>query len=69
MPDTRSIASHTNKTAILAIILVRYVMIVLDISVVLTGLPKIHQELGFSDAGLASGAVNVAHQMGSLVGR
>jgi EmrB/QacA subfamily drug resistance transporter len=41
------------KTAILAIILVSYVMIVLDTSVVLTGLPNIHQELGFSDAGLA----------------
>lgn len=42
-----------NKSAILAIILISYVMIVLDISVVLTGLPKIHHELGFSDAGLA----------------
>jgi MFS family permease len=53
MPDARQIASHPNKTAILAIILINYVMIVLDISVVLTGLPKIHHELGFSDAGLA----------------
>lgn len=43
----------TNKTAILSIILISYVMIVLDISVVLTGLPKIHQELGFSEANLA----------------
>ncbi|GGF62419.1 MFS transporter [Azorhizobium oxalatiphilum] len=42
-----------NKPAILAIILVSYVMIVLDISVVLTGLPKIRQDLGFSDASLA----------------
>lgn len=41
------------KTAILAIILISYVMIVLDISIVLTGLPKIHQQLGFSEAGLA----------------
>jgi EmrB/QacA subfamily drug resistance transporter len=39
--------------AILAIILVSYVMIVLDISVVLTGLPKIHQQLGFSETNLA----------------
>jgi MFS family permease len=50
-------ATHTvtgsHKTAILAIILVSYVMIVLDISVVLTGLPLIHQDLGFTDAGLA----------------
>lgn len=46
-------ATAPNKTAILAIILVSYVMIVLDISIVLTGLPRIHAELGFSDAGLA----------------
>ncbi|CAN7556590.1 MFS transporter [Pararhizobium sp. LjRoot255] len=43
----------TNQSAILAIILVSYVMIVLDISIVLTGLPKIHAELGFTDAGLS----------------
>jgi MFS family permease len=43
----------THKGAILAIILISYVMIVLDISVVLTGLPKIHQQLGFSEASLA----------------
>ncbi len=42
-----------NKTAILAIILLSYVMIVLDTSIVLTGLPNIHRELGFSDAELA----------------
>jgi MFS family permease len=53
MPDARQIASHPNNTAILAVIVISYVMIVLDISVVLTGLPKIHRELGLSDAGLA----------------
>lgn len=42
-----------NRPTILAIILVSYVMIVLDISIVITGLPKIHAELGFSDAGLS----------------
>src|SRR5450830_1602322 len=42
-----------HKAAILAIILVSYVMIVLDTSIVLTGLPKIHRELGFTDTGLA----------------
>ena len=46
-------AATPHKPAILAIILVSYVMIILDTSVVLTGLPKIHQELGFSDTGLA----------------
>lgn len=45
--------SHAHKNAILAIILISYVMIVLDISVVLTGLPKIHAELGFSESDLA----------------
>jgi EmrB/QacA subfamily drug resistance transporter len=53
MPKTGQTATPSNKTAILAIILISYVMIVLDISIVLTGLPKIHQELGFTDAGLA----------------
>jgi EmrB/QacA subfamily drug resistance transporter len=45
--------NSVNKGAVLAIILISYVMIVLDISVVLTGLPKIHQELGFSESDLA----------------
>jgi EmrB/QacA subfamily drug resistance transporter len=53
MPNSDATTLPPNKTAILAIILISYVMIVLDISVVLTGLPKIHTELGFSDAGLA----------------
>ncbi|WDZ75259.1 MFS transporter [Ensifer adhaerens] len=43
----------TRKTAILAIIIVSYLMIVLDISIVITGLPKIRDELQFSDAGLS----------------
>ncbi|WP_244561036.1 MFS transporter [Azospirillum oryzae] len=38
---------------ILAIILLSYVMIVLDVSIVITGLPKIQAELGFTDAGLS----------------
>lgn len=42
-----------HQGAVLAIILTSYVMIVLDISVVLTGLPKIHLQLGFSEANLA----------------
>jgi MFS family permease len=53
MPIATHMTVSPNKTAILAIILISYVMIVLDISIVLTGLPKIHQELGFTDAGLA----------------
>ncbi|TIO72542.1 MAG: MFS transporter [Mesorhizobium sp.] len=50
---SQAAASGLNKAAILAIILVSYVMIVLDTSIVLTGLPRIHQGLGFTDAGLA----------------
>lgn len=46
-------SSEPHKGAILAIILVSYVMIVLDISVVLTGLTNIHVQLGFSEANLA----------------
>jgi len=42
-----------NRNAVLAIILVSYVMIVLDISIVITALPKIHVGLGFSDTGLS----------------
>jgi EmrB/QacA subfamily drug resistance transporter len=53
MPIGHDATTSPNKTAILAIILISYVMIVLDISIVLTGLPRIHAELGFSDAGLA----------------
>ncbi|CAN7474485.1 MFS transporter [Rhizobium sp. LjRoot98] len=53
MPDHQQTSASPNKNAILAIILISYVMIVLDISIVLTGLPKIHAELGFSDAGLS----------------
>ncbi|MBI1205465.1 MAG: MFS transporter [Rhodopseudomonas sp.] len=45
--------SRLNKPAILTIILASYVMIVLDTSVVLTGLPNIHRDLGFTDTGLA----------------
>jgi EmrB/QacA subfamily drug resistance transporter len=52
-PSRPSRHGGVNLTAILAIIMVSYVMIVLDISIVITGLPKIHTELGFTDAGLS----------------
>jgi EmrB/QacA subfamily drug resistance transporter len=68
-----------HKRAILAIILVSYVMIVLDTSVVLTGLPKIHLEMGFSDSGLAwvqsaytltfGGFLLLAARAGDIIGR
>lgn len=41
------------RWAVLSIILTSYLMIVLDVSIVITGLPRIQQSLGFSDAGLS----------------
>src|SRR5437773_710876 len=42
-----------NSTRLLAIILASYLMIVLDVSIVITALPKIHHTLGFSTTGLS----------------
>lgn len=50
---TRRTTTERTKAAILAIILVSYVMVILDTSVVLTGLPQIHRDLGLTDAELA----------------
>jgi MFS family permease len=72
-------ANDKHKSAILAIILVSYVMIVLDTSIVLTGLPKIHHDPGFSDTGLAwvqsaytltfGGFLLLAARAGDILGR
>jgi MFS family permease len=43
----------TNSTRLLAIILGSYLMIVLDVSIVITALPRIHHALGFSATGLS----------------
>lgn len=53
MNNSISRAATPNKAAILAIIMISYIMIVLDISIVITGLPMIQGELGLSDAGLS----------------
>lgn len=45
--------SAKNGTLILLIILVSYFMIILDVSIVLTGLPQIRDDLGFSAAQLS----------------
>ena len=55
---TRSIApvpgaSAARQTAVLTIVLASYLMIVLDISIVITALPKIHDGLHFTTAGLS----------------
>src|SRR6266851_5507696 len=46
-------ASTSRRTWILAIVLASYLMIVLDISIVITGLPKIRDDLGFSTSSLS----------------
>lgn len=52
-PTTQNEAIRGREAAILAAIPTSYVMIVLDISVVITGLPRLAADLGFSDAGLS----------------
>jgi EmrB/QacA subfamily drug resistance transporter len=42
-----------HRTPVLAIVLVSYLMIVLDISIVITALPQMHTSLGFTAAGLS----------------
>ena len=51
--ETPSPAAPAQKAAVLGIILVSYLMIVLDISIVITGLPKIQQSLSFSHTDLS----------------
>ena len=46
-------ATSTHRTVVLAIVLVSYLMIVLDISIVITGLTKIQADLHFSHTGLS----------------
>src|SRR5438105_5551127 len=42
-----------NRARVLAIILGSYLMIVLDVSIVINALPRIHHALGFSATGLS----------------
>jgi hypothetical protein len=51
LPDDTRPPGRT--TAILAVVLVSYLMIVLDISIVITALPRLHEDLGFTAAGLS----------------
>jgi len=69
----------TSRTAVLAIVLISYVMIVLDISIVITALPKIETGLGFSHTGLSwvsnaytlafGGMLMLGARLGDLFGR
>ena len=70
-------ARHT--TAILSIVLLSYLMIVLDISIVITALPMMGQTLGFSETGLSwvqnaytlafGGLLLLGARAGDIVGR
>ena len=42
-----------NTTSILAIVLVSYFMIILDNSIIFTGLPRIQTERGFDELGVS----------------
>ncbi|MEX8518962.1 MAG: MFS transporter [Leptothrix sp. (in: b-proteobacteria)] len=69
----------SQRGLLLAIILSSYLMIVLDISIVITGLPKIRASLGFSAAGLSwvhsaytlafGGLLLLGARAGDLLGR
>lgn len=72
-------ANSLNRGVILAIIMASYLMIVIDISIVLTGLPRIKSALGFSTAGLTwiqnaytlsfGGCLLLAARAGDILGR
>ena len=53
MPSFSNLRSPQNRTMVLAIILSSYLMVVLDISVIITALPQIHRALHFSSTGLS----------------
>lgn len=50
---TATSASRVRPTAILAIILVSYFMIILDNSIIFTGLPRIQADMSLSATGLS----------------
>ncbi|QEW19017.1 Efflux protein A [Marinibacterium anthonyi] len=71
--------SSTHRKAVLALIVLSYAMIVLDISIVLTALPRLQADLGFTDAGLSwvssiytlffGGFLLLGGKLGDLFGR
>jgi EmrB/QacA subfamily drug resistance transporter len=70
---------HSRTGAVLAIIVTSYLMVVIDISIVLTGLPKIQEGLHFSRTGLSwvqnaytlvfGGLLLLGARMGDIAGR
>ncbi|MBY6208978.1 MULTISPECIES: MFS transporter [Halomonas] len=75
--DATTFTRH--QVSVLAIVLTSYLMIVVDISIVITGLPEIKQDLGFSVSGLAwvqtaytlsfGGLLLLGARAGDLLGR
>jgi hypothetical protein len=57
MPAASATGRGSHRTPVLVILLASYLMIVLDISIVITALPKMHAGLGFSTTGLSWGLV------------
>lgn len=53
MPSAARTPAASHPRAVLVIVLVSYLMIVLDISIVITALPRMQEGLGFSDVGLS----------------
>lgn len=74
-----SLAQRSNPAAVLAIVLASYAMIVIDNSIVITGLPSIRDGLGFSPASLSwvqnayalafGGLMLLGARAGDLLGR
>src|SRR3954466_7717058 len=72
-------AGTLRKGPLLAIVLASYTMIVLDISIVITGLPKIHRALDFSPVAFSwvqnayllafGGLLLLGPRAGDLIGR
>jgi EmrB/QacA subfamily drug resistance transporter len=79
MNDSTLPGDRHRRSVLLAIILASYLMIVLDISIVITGLPKIREGLGFSPSGLSwvqtsytltfGGLLLLGARAGDLLGR
>lgn len=79
MTTTHTDNQHTARNQVLAIVLTSYLMIVLDISIVITGLPDIQKSWGFSPVALSwvqsayllsfRGFLLLAARAGDLFGR
>jgi EmrB/QacA subfamily drug resistance transporter len=78
-PVIRPRRGFSKSSVVLAIILATYLMIILDATIVITALPKIHRALGFSSTGLSwvqnaytltfGGLLLLGARAGDLLGR